>query len=196
MENGWSFVGSLAVGSVTVQGTDGSGTASRWINNGDTYIGLDGIGTLAITDGGNVRSVGTVVVGSEPGSIGTVNVSGPNSLWDASAGPGPLPTFQIGVYGTGILTVSAGGEVRSEQALLGAAPGGLGQVTVSGAGSSWTPSTTSTWGSRDRAPSRYWTAARSQPSRPVAVPPRFMSDTVQAPMAASLYRAPPATYRG
>ncbi|WP_254474201.1 autotransporter outer membrane beta-barrel domain-containing protein [Pseudomonas triclosanedens] len=139
MENDSGVVGSLANGSVTVQGTDGSGTASRWINNGDTYIGLDGNGALIIINGGNVRSVGTAVVAREPGSTGTVIVSGPNSLWDASAGPGLLPTFQIGMKGAGMLQVNNGGEVRSEQALLGTELGGMGQVTVTDAGSSWTP---------------------------------------------------------
>lgn len=139
VENDSAYVGNLALGSVTVQGTDGSGTASRWTNNGETYIGYDGNAALTIADGGTVRSVGTVFVGTDVSGVGSALVSGAGSLWDASAGPGPLPTFQIGVYGTGTLTVSSGGEVRSEQALLGGAPGGFGQVTVTGAGSSWAP---------------------------------------------------------
>jgi len=137
VENDSAYIGDQGQGSVIVQGTDGSGTASRWTNNGETYIGSGDSGELAITNGAIVRSVGSVYVGI--GGVGIATVTGPGSLWDASAGTGPLPTFNVGMYDSGTLTVSAGGEGRSEQALLGGAPGGFGQVTVTGAGSSWTP---------------------------------------------------------
>lgn len=137
--NDTSYIGNLAAGSVTVQGIDGSGNASSWTNNGETYIGYDGNGELTIADGGKVRSVGSVYVGADVGGVGTAIVSGAGSLWDASADTGLQPTFQIGYLGSGTLTVSDGGVVLSEQALLGGGVGGRGAVTITGAGSSWTP---------------------------------------------------------
>ncbi|WP_419183245.1 hypothetical protein [Pseudomonas guariconensis] len=77
--------------------------------------------------------------GADVGGAGTAIVSGAGSLWDASADTGLPPTFQIGYLGSGTLTVSDGGVVLSEQALLGGGVGGRGLVTITGAGSSWTP---------------------------------------------------------
>ncbi|EZH80367.1 autotransporter [Ectopseudomonas composti] len=136
-----AYVGNLADGTVTVQGTDGSGAASSWTISGETNIGVEtgSTGRLDILDGGVVSSDGGVSIGREDGSTGNVTVSGAGSLWDARSAANPSPSFQIGTRGIGTLDINAGGEVRSQQGLIGVIAGSNGRVTVNGPGSSWVP---------------------------------------------------------
>jgi outer membrane autotransporter protein len=114
------------------------------------YVGYTGDGTLNVLEGGYVESV-TAGIGALPGSTGDVTVDGVHS------GEGDIPSEWhndgsafVGGYGTGSLTVSAGGEVHigdtlyiggydPEQAdfvsVEGSDPDGTGDVTVTGAGS-------------------------------------------------------------
>lgn len=136
-----AYVGNFADGTVTVQGTDGAGNASTWTIDGETYIGVEtgSTGRLDILDGGVVNSDGGVSIGREDGSTGNVTVSGAGSLWDARSAANPSPSFQIGTRGIGTLDINAGGEVRSQQGLIGVIAGSNGRVTVNGPGSSWVP---------------------------------------------------------
>lgn len=139
VSNDWAYVGNTAtgVGTVTVQGTDGSGNASTWTNAGQFYIGADtgSNGTLNILNGGVVTNGMGVLIANENGSTGTVTVSGPGSTWDSAR----LFSFQIGSGGNGTLQINIGGVVRSGQGIIGREVGSVGQVTVTGPGSTWAP---------------------------------------------------------
>ncbi len=99
--SGGASIGQSAgsVGSVVV-----SGTNSTWINTptGGLNIGGFGTGTLSIIDGGNLININPslVNIGDSAGSMGTVNVSGANSIWVNLLGG------NIGNSGTGTLTIS------------------------------------------------------------------------------------------
>ncbi len=98
---------------------------------GDLIVGNVGVGSLTISDGGQVSNqVG--IVGSQPGSEGTVTVTGDKSKWTVTG------DLFIGDAGKGTLTIADGGVVSSKLGGLGTFASGRGEVTVAGAGSRWT----------------------------------------------------------
>ncbi len=139
VNNNGGYIGnqSGAVGTVTVQGSDGSGNASTWTNTDQLAIGVESgsTGTLNILNGGLVTNAADVSIGRDNGSIGNVTVSGAGSTWHSSETFG----FRIGDGGTGTLDINNGGAVHSGQGLIGVVSGSDGHVTVSGAGSIWDP---------------------------------------------------------
>jgi fibronectin-binding autotransporter adhesin len=102
------------------------------LGGSDLYVGYGSTGTLTIADGGTVsNNVGNV--GRDSGSIGTVTVTGAGSSWSNSG------DLHVGYSGTGTLTIENGGSVNNGLfGYVGAFSGGIGTVTVTGAGSTWT----------------------------------------------------------
>ncbi|MNJ94473.1 AIDA-I autotransporter precursor [compost metagenome] len=137
VSNDVAFIGNTSSGTVTVQGTDGSGNASTWTSSGELYIGAypNGNGKLDILNGGVVTNGGGAYIADDINTTGTVTVSGPGSTWDSAR---PF-SFQIGSNGNGSLQINNGGVVRSGQGLIGSDVGSVGHVTVTGPGSTWTP---------------------------------------------------------
>src|SRR5262249_1344561 len=115
-------------GTVAVSGSNGSGNASTWTNNGDLVIGQSGTGTLNITGGGRASNV-TGYVGAT--GTGTVTVSGSSSDSDASAWLNSRDLY-VGDEGTGTLNILNGGTVSNAIGLIGNQAGGNGTVIVSG----------------------------------------------------------------
>ena len=120
-----------SVGDVTI---DGAG--SVWNNTFSLAVGDSGIGTMTLTNGGSVTS-DEGEIGSENSATGTVTVDGtdPNgnaSTWTSSG------NLSVGYQGLGTLTVSSGGLVSSNSAVIGRNSGSDGsQVTITGSGSRW-----------------------------------------------------------
>lgn len=93
------------------------------------FIGVEGQGTLDITDGGAVEVLDNVTfVGSTATGSGTVNVSGAGSNLDTS-------TLTVGFNGDGVLNVSDQGLVDARAITLGGNGPGNGTVLVTGTGS-------------------------------------------------------------
>ncbi len=138
VQNDEAFIGNLngGVGSLTVSGRDGSGTASTWTSNSSVYVGAESgsSGTLEILAGGMAQSE-SGSIGVDNGSVGSVLVSGPASTWNLST----TRAFEIGRGGKGTLRIDNGGAVHSGQALIGWDAGSEGSVTVSGRTSVWNP---------------------------------------------------------
>ena len=88
-----------------------TGPGSSWNNGpgGGLNIGSFGTGTLTIANGGMVinNTAFTANIGNGAGSQGTVTVTGAGSTWSNSSG------VNIGISGTGTLTVADGGTVTS-----------------------------------------------------------------------------------
>jgi T5SS/PEP-CTERM-associated repeat protein len=100
---------------------------------GNLFFGYGDTGTLTIQNGGAVsNSLG--FIGYNPGSAGTVTVTGAGSSWHNSG------ALFVGYGGTGTLTIQNGGAVSDSAGFIGYNPGSTGTVTVSGAGASWTNS--------------------------------------------------------
>ncbi|MEX2310758.1 MAG: hypothetical protein WD738_24535 [Pirellulales bacterium] len=130
-----------APGSNGTVAVDGAG--SRWSVAGgfigmaglDMRVGSFGNGALDITNGGVVDvKTGTVSVGVEGGSIGTINVDGPGSSLTSSFGT--EVTLRVGQGGEGTVNITNGGNVKSNYGFIGGL--GIGVVNVDGAGSKWT----------------------------------------------------------
>ena len=127
-QSGWIGSNAGSQGIVNVSGVGGNGAASTWTNNGDVLVGYDGNGTLNITDGGKVVSVGGQI-GANADGVGQVLVSGAGSQWENSG------RINVGLFGAGTLRIENGATVTSNDSILGAS--GNGSAIISGAGTSW-----------------------------------------------------------
>lgn len=102
----------------------------NWLVGGDLTVGASGTGTLLITNGGQVSNA-DAYIGDQPGSKGTVTVSGRDISGNASTWNNGS-TIYIGNSGTGTLLIQDGGVVNTGWAIIGGDNGGTGSVTVSG----------------------------------------------------------------
>ncbi len=134
-------LGVAGVGTLNVSGSNTLTTIVTIVGNSQP-----GSGTLNIGGGGSVSDT-TGYIGALSGSVGSVNVMGAGSQWNTS---GSQQLF-IGDYGRGTLTVSNGGVVTSNGAILGFQSGSSSNVTVRGAGSQWNDSGLVSLGSAGRA---------------------------------------------
>jgi T5SS/PEP-CTERM-associated repeat protein len=116
------------VGAAGTAVVDGAG--SKWdLASTNLYVGHFGTGVLNLTYGGLVKSDGSVYVGNNTGSAGTVTVDGAGSNLTANS------NLCVGYSGVGVLEISNGGSVTTRYGYLGNNSGSAGTVTVDGAGS-------------------------------------------------------------
>jgi len=127
-QSGWIGSNAGSQGVVNVSGIGANGVASTWTNNGDVLVGYDGNGTLNITDGGKVVSVGGHI-GASGNGIGLVLVDGAGSLWENSG------RINVGRSGAGTLRIENGATVTSNDGVVGTSSHG--DAILSGAGTSW-----------------------------------------------------------
>jgi fibronectin-binding autotransporter adhesin len=111
-----------------------TGIGSTWTNSGSLSVGLGGVGTMVIENGGSVSNT-FGFIGRETGSQGTVTVTGMGSTLILSDGH-----LIVGDEGTGEINITAGGTVASVQGVIARVSGSHGKVKVSGEGSTWTAS--------------------------------------------------------
>lgn len=93
-------------------------------------VGNDKVGSLSISDGGQVLDR-SAIVGFQSLGVGQVSVAGQNSKWLNS------DTVTLGQYGVGRLALSQGAFVSSASAELGVGYTGLGEAEISGVASKW-----------------------------------------------------------
>ncbi|WP_052183138.1 autotransporter domain-containing protein [Rhizobium sp. YS-1r] len=109
----------------------------------DLVVGDAGAGTLVIENGGIVIPA-VVQVGRLVGSNGSVTVSGTGSNLTSTGS-----IMQIGLEGTGFLTVGNGASLNTDAGLvIGHFEGGEGTLTVTGEGTSWATAQQVTVGSQ------------------------------------------------
>ena len=124
-------------GSITINGGGVSVTVTGPVMNVGIKVGLDGMGTLNIKQGGSLEVNGYSYIGQ---TSGIATVDGPGSTWVAN------DSLVVGWVGQGELTVSGGGIVTSnadEHGIAGVIADSnvsSGTVSVTGNGSSWTNS--------------------------------------------------------
>jgi len=114
------------------------GPGSSWTST-DLVVGMSGLGTMKIANGGTVTGggggMGHSTLGYTIDGEGTVTVHGAGSSWNTT-------DLMVGREGTGMLTIANGGSVSNSGgagfAVVGHLSGGKGTVAVDGAGSSWT----------------------------------------------------------
>ena len=81
-----------------------NGAGTQWSNPEEIYVGLDANGEVFLTEAAQVAS-GPVQLGTSPTGNGLVNVDASN--WNST------DRFQVGIAGTGVLTVTNGGVVAA-----------------------------------------------------------------------------------
>ncbi|MGY4433045.1 T5SS/PEP-CTERM-associated repeat protein [Bradyrhizobium sp. F1.13.1] len=120
------------VGSTGNVRVDGAGSGLGLTSNANLSVGVAGIGTLAITNAGQVASSNSIV-GAATGASGSVLVDGAGSEWFAAN------LLVLGGAGRGTLMLSNGGIALGATAVLGLTAGGSGgSAVIDGTGSSWT----------------------------------------------------------
>ncbi|CNE22275.1 autotransporter outer membrane beta-barrel domain-containing protein [Yersinia mollaretii] len=111
-----------------------SGVGSQLINGGELRIGGEdnSNGMMRIADGAVVTNQNDADIAYHPGSTGSVEVTGPGSIWNAGN------RMFIGHEGDGSLKITHGGVVTTAtMARIGAGTTSTGYVEVSGADSRW-----------------------------------------------------------
>ncbi|MCP3469532.1 autotransporter domain-containing protein [Bradyrhizobium sp. CCGUVB1N3] len=123
----------VTIDQVSTNPTVISGAAASALS---TYVGAAATGQLTITNGGTL-SDSNAAIGFQAGSTGTVTVTGAGSNWIN------VGDISIGRAGSGTLQVLSGGSVSAVNAYLGDLTSSAhGDLTVSGAGSSFSTSST------------------------------------------------------
>jgi fibronectin-binding autotransporter adhesin len=129
--------GGSGSGTVTGAGStlDVSGFFAVGQGFGGATPGAAATGTLDILAGGTVNSATGLRLGGEANATGDVTVDGAGSALNATDG------LEVGVLGSGSLTVSDGAAValasdNFNNLLVGSQAGGVGSVTITGPGSS------------------------------------------------------------
>lgn len=147
-------LGGLATGTGTLTVT-GSGSKLTTVGDATTRanavgVGVLGTGTALVLDGGELELDGTgnlpgdlapgFAAGVEPGSVGSVTVSGAGSLIQIRNGDADAAGVAVGLAGQGSLELLAGGELRidtgtgeSSGLTVGNGAGADGLLTASGA---------------------------------------------------------------
>ena len=128
----------IAAGSGSFGDAVVTGPATVWDCAGGLTAGKGGFGSLLVSDGAAVLS-SDGIIGQQLASIGEVTVNGAGSSWTIDG------TLDVGLTGFGTLTIQDGGAVTNEIfATVGTFPvqgtgeGAVGEIVISGSGSSWT----------------------------------------------------------
>ncbi len=94
-------------------------------------VAIEGRADMVIANGGRVHSERSEVAQWGEQSVGTVTVTGPNSVWDAGE------SLTLGVHGDASMVVADGGRVVNEAAHMAAEAGSISSALVTGGGSRW-----------------------------------------------------------
>jgi T5SS/PEP-CTERM-associated repeat protein len=126
-------IGIIASNDRSTSSVEVTGNGSKWTSSSPLTVGSGGSGSLTVSDGGEVYSYdGTV--GAASGASGIVTVSDHGSTWTNTG------VLTVGLSTTGVLSVADGATISSSSGLIGGSPSVLsvGNVTISGSGSTWT----------------------------------------------------------
>ncbi len=117
-----------------------TGEETTWDCLGTLAVGKGGFGTLTIADGAQVLS-DLGIIGQQLSSFGELVVTGPGSAWTI------FGSLDVGMSGFGTLIIEDGATVTNEvfatlgtflKGQHGTFEGGVGEVIVTGSGSTWT----------------------------------------------------------
>ena len=121
-----------STGTVTIDGVTG-GLRSTWSIGDDAFIGFRGQATLNILNGGLMTVNDDVRVADTNSAAAVINVSGSgngfNSTWTVG------DDLRVGDGGVATLNINGGGQVTSDDAILGTGGSSIGTVNVDGSGS-------------------------------------------------------------
>ncbi|TDH33943.1 hypothetical protein E2A64_17680, partial [Pseudohoeflea suaedae] len=127
--------GSLELGSAGANGSFGAASGTATVSGAGSKleavnfkVGIYGEGVMSVSDGGYAKTTQLLEIGIQPGSTGTVTVSGKDSKMIIQG-----TTAFLGVAGSGALNVLDGGYLYSRNEVnIGKELDGYGTLTVSG----------------------------------------------------------------
>jgi outer membrane autotransporter protein len=122
-------IGDKATGAGTV---NIDGASSKITSNANTWIGDEGTGTVALTNGADVYADQVTYVGYASTGTGTLTLDGSGTYWESGG------DFFAGVSGTGNVSVTNGADFTGDYVSFGKEPGSSATIIVDGSGSSWT----------------------------------------------------------
>jgi T5SS/PEP-CTERM-associated repeat protein len=111
-------------GSISVVGTN-----SQFIDGGDLTIGDTGNGSLFISNGAVVTTMGDATIAGAQTSESTATITA--AAWNIGG------SLTVANSGTAMVTISSGGLMSSGPATVAESSNGLGLVTLTGEGSQW-----------------------------------------------------------
>ncbi|MCV0427296.1 MAG: hypothetical protein K5905_17685, partial [Roseibium sp.] len=134
VKDGAKVVGGHQIELGTQEGSQGhgivSGENSQLVASEDFFVGVFGVGTLTIEDGGAVIVANQSAIGLR--GHGDVLVSGEDSKLETAV------ELFVGLGGSGVLTIEDGATVTSSRSDIGNNSGGYGEVIVRGENSTFT----------------------------------------------------------
>lgn len=121
-------------GTVQISGADADGNASIWTSTYDLLVGGQGDGTLTISDGGSATAEGSILIGNSSAASGNVVVSGAATA-GLSSNLASQNALTVGNNGAGVLTISDGGVVSSNESFIAYYDGSSGTLNIGAAAS-------------------------------------------------------------
>ncbi len=126
-----SLVFASAPGSVAIGTIADAGSVVN-VNATGAFAEIGRRGSAAVTvSNGAVVNADISIVATEPGSVGTLTVSGSGSAWNSSS------PFEVGRAGVAFVNVTGGAVVTATSSIMATEAGSDGTLLVSGSGSAW-----------------------------------------------------------
>lgn len=122
-------IGDKATGAGTV---NIDGASSKVTSNANTWIGDEGTGTVALTNGADFYANQVTYIGYASTGTGTLTLDGEGTYWKSGG------DFRVAVTGTGNVSVTNGADFAGDYVYFGRDTGSSATVVVDGAGSTWT----------------------------------------------------------
>ncbi len=107
------------------------GASSKITSSANTWIGDEGTGTVALTNGADFYADLVTYIGYASTGTGTLTLDGSGTYWESGG------DFFVGVSGSGNVSVTNGAEIVGDYVSFGKEPGSSATIIVDGAGSSW-----------------------------------------------------------
>ena len=117
-----------SAGGIGIVNIDGTGAAWVDADSVNIDVGGNGTGTLNVLNGGTFTQTGAGItrLGANAGATGMAMIDGPGSTWTNSQ------NFNVGLSGTGFLSITNGGRMTNLSTVLGFLAGSSGTVVVDG----------------------------------------------------------------
>jgi T5SS/PEP-CTERM-associated repeat protein/autotransporter-associated beta strand protein len=130
LTSGYSVMGSVA-GSTGVANLSGSSSAWNTQASQPLFIGYGGTGNVNVSTGADLTVGGYLELGGSAGASGALSLSDSGSTLTVAS------YTLVGYFGTGTINVTDSADVASDDVYLGYYGGGVGTLTLSGSGSTW-----------------------------------------------------------
>ena len=131
----YATLGSAAASSGTLNLTSSSAGAFSVSGTGATYdliVGLNGTGTINVTNGRDVTVADDIVLGLNATGVGIINLSGVGSTLNGMPQQFEYADLTVGGFGRGTVQIASGASVNVSRTYIADGVGSVGQLSVDG----------------------------------------------------------------